>query len=154
MTKIEIHTTIKASKQIVFDISRNIDIHQQSAGQSNEKAIGGVTSGVINYDETVTWKGKHFGIYLTHKSRITAMSLYDYFTDEMEEGAFSYFRHEHFFSEENGITLMTDKLAYKTPFGIAGKLFDLLFLEKHMRRFITERNSVLKDLSEKCQQQQ
>lgn len=149
MTKIELQTTIKASKQIVFDLARNIDIHQQSAGKSNEKAIDGITTGLINYNETVTWRGKHFGIYLTHKSRMTSMDLYDYFTDEMEKGRFAYFKHEHFFSEENGITLMTDQLQYETPFGIVGKLFDLLFLKRHLQNFIIERNKVLKELSEK-----
>lgn len=149
MTKIELTTTIKAPVQIVFDFSRNIGVHQKSAGNSNEKAIGGVTSGLINYNETVTWKGKHFGIYLTHKSRMTAMDFYTYFVDEMEEGKFKSFKHEHFFEEHNGMTIMKDKLRYETPFGLFGKLFDFLFLKKHLTNFIIERNKVLKDLSEK-----
>jgi ligand-binding SRPBCC domain-containing protein len=149
MTKIELTTIINAPIQTVFDLNRNIDIHQQSAGKTNEKAIDGRTSGLINYNETVTWRGKHFGIYLTHKSRMTSMDLYDYFVDEMEEGKFAYFKHEHFFSEENEITLMTDRLQYETPFGIIGKLFDFLFLERHLQNFIIERNKILKELSEK-----
>ncbi|PBJ13970.1 SRPBCC family protein [Flavobacterium sp. ACN6] len=149
MTTINLTTKIKASKQIVFDASRNIDIHQQSASESNEKAIAGVTSGLINLHETVTWRGKHFGFYLTHKSRITIMNLYDYFVDEMEHGKFKSFKHEHFFEEENGITIMRDKLQYETPFGIFGRLFDALFLKKHLNQFLLERNKVLKEVSEK-----
>ncbi len=148
MTKIELITEIKAPIQIVFDLSRNIDVHQQSAGKTNEKVIDGVTSGLINYNETVTWRGKHFGIYITHKSRMTAMDFYTYFVDEMEEGKFNYFKHEHFFEEKNGITIMTDKLCYKTPYGLFGKLFDSFFLKTHLHNFIIERNSVLKNLSE------
>lgn len=149
MTTINLTTKIKASKQIVFDASRNIDIHQQSASPSKEKAIAGVRSGLINLSETVTWRGKHFGLYLTHKSRITAMNFYDYFVDEMESGKFKSFKHEHFFVEENGFTIMKDKLQYETPFGIFGKLFDILFLEKHLTNFLLERNKVLKAISEK-----
>lgn len=148
MTTIHLTTTIKASNQIVFDVSRNIDIHQQSASKSKEIAIAGVTSGLINLNETVTWKGKHFGFYLTHKSRITAMILNDYFVDEMEEGKFKTFRHEHFFEETNGITTMTDQLQYETPFGIFGKLFDVLFLKKHLTQFLLDRNQFLKTVSE------
>ena len=148
MTTINLTTKIKASKQTVFDASRNIDIHQKSASASKEKAIAGVTSGLINLNETVTWRGKHFGFYLTHKSRITAMNLYDYFVDEMEEGKFKFFKHEHFFEEENGITIMKDKLQYETPFGIFGSLFDVLFLKKHLKKFLLERNKVLKEVSE------
>lgn len=148
MTTINLTTKIKAPKQIVFDASRNIDIHQQSASPSKEKAIDGVTSGLINLNETVTWRGKHFGFYLTHKSRITAMNFYDYFVDEMEKGKFKSFKHEHFFEEENGFTIMKDKLQYETPFGIFGELFDILFLEKHLTNFLLERNKVLKAISE------
>ncbi|WP_278020356.1 SRPBCC family protein [Flavobacterium ginsengisoli] len=149
MTTINLITKINASKQIVFDVSRNIDIHQQSASPSKEKAIAGITSGLINLNETVTWRGKHFGFYITHKSRITAMNFYDYFVDEMEKGKFKFFKHEHFFDEENGFTIMKDKLQYKTPFGIFGKLFDVLFLKKHLTNFLLERNKILKAVSEK-----
>ena len=149
MATINLTTKIKAPKQIVFNASRNIDIHQQSASPSKEKAITGVTSGLINLNETVTWRGRHFGFYLTHKSRITAMNLYDYFVDEMEKGKFKSFKHEHFFEQENGITIMKDKLQYETPFGILGKLFDVLLLKKHLTNFLLERNKVLKEVSEK-----
>ena len=149
MTTINLTTKIKAPTQIVFDASRNIDIHQQSASPTNEKAISGVTSGLINLNETVTWHGKHFGFYLTHKSRITAMTFYDYFVDEMEEGNFKSFKHKHFFEEENGVTIMKDHLQYETPFGILGRIFDSLFLKKHLTQFLLERNKVLKEVSEK-----
>jgi ligand-binding SRPBCC domain-containing protein len=148
MTTIQLTTKIKAPIQIVFDVSRNIDIHQQSASKSYEVAIAGVTSGLINYNETVTWRGKHFGFYLTHKSRITAMTFYHYFVDEMEEGKFKTFKHQHFFEEINEVTTMTDVLQYETPFGVFGKLFDILFLKKHLTQFLLERNKILKAVAE------
>ena len=148
MTTINLATKIKASKQIVFDVSRNIDIHQKSASKSKEIAIAGITSGLINFNETVTWRGRHFGFYLTHESRIIAMDLHDYFVDEMEEGKFKSFKHEHFFEEKNGVTIMTDNLQYETPFGIIGKLFDVLFLKRHLTDFLLNRNQILREFSE------
>ncbi len=149
MTTITIKTEVNATIQKVFDINRHIDIHQNSSSITNEKAIAGVTSGLINYNETVTWRGKHFGFYLTHKSRITAMNFHDYFVDKMEEGQFKSFKHEHYFEEKNGVTTMTDKLFYETPFWIFGQLFDMFFLKKHLTNFLLERNRVLKEISEK-----
>ncbi len=149
MTTIHLITQIKAPKNVVFDVSRNIDIHLQSAHHTQEKAIAGRTSGLIEFNETVTWRGKHFGIYLTHKSRMTAMDLYDYFVDEMEEGHFKSFKHKHSFTEKNGVTEMVDFLQYETPYGIFGKLFDRFFLENHLRNFLLERNRVLKARAEK-----
>jgi ligand-binding SRPBCC domain-containing protein len=148
MTTINLTTIINAPKQIVFDLSRNIDIHQNSASQTNEIAIAGVTTGLININETVTWRGKHFGFYLTHKSRITAMNFYDYFVDEMEEGKFKSFKHEHFFTEKDSKTVMIDNLNYETPFGLIGSIFDNILLKKHLTNFIIQRNKVLKNLAE------
>ena len=104
--------------------------------------------GLINLNETVTWRGNHFGLYLTHKSRITAMVCYDYFVDEMEEGKFKSFKHEHTFIEKEKKTVMIDNLNYETPFGIFGKIFDKIILRKHLTNFIIERNKVLKELAE------
>lgn len=149
MTLIHLRTEIKAPIQIVFDLNRNIDIHQQSTSKSKETAIAGKTSGLINKGETVTWRGKHFGIYLTHKSLIPEMEFPHYFVDEMMEGRFKKFKHTHTFSEKNGKTVMIDKIEYKTPFGLAGKLFDFMILKKHLIHFIKERNNFIKEIAEK-----
>ena len=151
MTTINLLTKIKAPIEIIFDLSRNIDVHKLSTAKSNETAIDGVTSGLINLDETVTWRGKHFGFYLTHKSIISAMNLYDYFVDEMVEGKFKSFKHEHSFIDGNGFVMMIDKIQYQTPYGIFGKLFDVLTLKKHLTNFILERNTILKELAENQQ---
>ena len=151
MTTINLTTKIKAPIKIIFDLSRNIDVHKLSTAKSNESAIDGITSGLINKGETVTWRGKHFGFYLTHKSIISAMEIPSYFVDEMVEGKFKSFKHEHSFIEGNGFVMMIDKIHYQTPYGIFGKLFDALILKKHLTNFISERNKVLKELAENHQ---
>jgi len=151
MTIIRLITKINAPIQTVFDLARNIDIHQQSTAQSNEKAIAGRTSGLIALGETVTFRGKHFGFYLKHQSQITEMEIPEYFADEMIKGHFKYFRHEHTFVTQNGHTVMIDFLQYKTPFGIFGKLFNKLLLKKHLEDFLLKRNEMLKNLAEKKQ---
>ena len=151
MTTIIVTTKIKAPIETVFDIARNIDIHQLSAVKSNEKAIDGKTSGLIELNETVTWSGKHFGLQLLHKSRITHFKFPSYFVDEMEEGHFKSFKHEHFFQVENEFTVMIDRLEYETPLGILGLLFDKIILKKYLTNFIKTRNKILKNLAENQQ---
>jgi ligand-binding SRPBCC domain-containing protein len=148
MTLIKLSTTIKAPIQIVFDLSRNIDVHKLSTSKSKETAIAGVTTGLINKNETVTWRGRHFGIFLTHKSLLSEMEIPSYFVDKMEEGKFKSFRHEHTFLEKADTTVMIDSLLYETPFGIFGKIFDRLFLRNHLLKFIKERNEFIKKLAE------
>ena len=151
MTQIKITTTINAPIKIVFDNSRNIDIHQYSASKTNEKAIAGRISGLINKGESVTWKGKHFGVYLTHQSLISEMIFPTYFVDEQLKGKFKSFKHQHFFEQKENYVEVTDILEYETPFGIFGQLFDKLLLKKHLTNFIIHRNTVLKNLAEKQQ---
>ena len=153
MTKIKITTTIKAPIEIVFDTCRNIDIHQYSASKTNEKAIAGRTSGLINKGETVTWKGKHFGVYIQHESIISEMEFPIYFVDEQLKGHFKSFKHEHIFIQNKNQTLMTDILKYETPFSVFGKLFNKIVLKNHLIKFILYRNSILKELSENHQHQ-
>ena len=148
MTQIKITTTIKAPIEIVFDTCRNIEIHQYSASKTNEKAIAGKTSGLINKGETVTWKGKHFGVYIQHESIISEMEFPIYFVDEQLKGHFKKFKHEHIFIKKENKTIMTDILEYETPYGLIGKLFDKILLKNHLTNFIVERNSVLKSISE------
>lgn len=149
MTTIKITTHYFAPIEKVFDINRNIDIHQQSASKTNEIAIAGITSGLINKNETVTWKGKHFGVYLTHQSLISELIFPTYFVDEQLKGKFKSFKHQHFFEQKENYVEVTDILNYETPYGIFGKLFDKLFLKKHLTDFIMKRNAILKNLAEK-----
>lgn len=149
MTTIKITTHYFAPIEKVFDINRNIDIHQQSASKTKEIAIAGITSGLINKNETVTWKGKHFGVYLTHQSLISELIFPTYFVDEQLKGKFKSFKHQHFFEQKENYVEVTDILNYETPYGIFGKLFDKLFLKKHLTDFIMKRNAVLKNLAKK-----
>jgi ligand-binding SRPBCC domain-containing protein len=149
MTTIKITTNYFAPIETVFDINRNIDIHQQSASKTKEVAIAGITSGLINKNETVTWKGKHFGVYLTHQSLISEMDFPTYFVDEQLKGQFKSFKHQHFFEQKENCVEVTDVLEYETPFGIFGELFEKILLKKHLTNFIIHRNAVLKNIAEK-----
>ncbi len=46
---------------------------------------------------------------------------------------------------------MEDKIQYETPFGIFGKLFNIIILKKYLTNFISVRNRILKELSENHQ---
>jgi ligand-binding SRPBCC domain-containing protein len=152
MTTIHLFTNIKAPIETVFNNSRNITVHIETASKTNEKAIAGITSGLIELNETVTWQGKHFGIYIQHQSIISKMIFPTYFVDEQLKGHFKSFRHQHIFETlENGTTKMTDILEYETPYRIFGKIFDTFLLKKHLIQFIQFRNIYLKKLSENQQ---
>lgn len=148
MPRIEIHTESKAGREIVFDLSRSIDLHKISTEHTNETAIAGKTSGLIGLNESVTWRAKHFGVSQKLSSKITQYDRPNSFTDEMVSGAFAEFKHVHIFKETDGGTLMIDIFDYRSPMGVLGKLADKIFLKKYMKELLEMRNRVVKDFAE------
>ena len=146
--RIKLKTTITAPIERCFDLSRSIDLHVASTSGTRELAIAGRTTGLIGLNETVTWKGRHFCLILTHQSRITAYDRPRHFQDSMVRGAFRSFVHDHFFESVGDATLMTDVVEFSAPLGPLGLLAENVFLEKYMRVFLEERNVFVKQIAE------
>lgn len=139
---------IKASVEICFDLARNVDIHTQTTAKTKERVVGGVTQGLLEEGDIVTWEAVHFGIKQRLTAKVTVMEKPNKFVDRMVKGAFHSFVHTHQFIEESGGTIMIDTFQYKSPFGPIGVLADTLFLEKYMRAFIISRAKALKEIAE------
>ena len=146
MVKIYLEISINADIQKVFDLSRDIDFHQKSTSKTNEKAIAGKMSGLIELGETVTWRAKHLGFYQTLKTKIIEMESPKMFTDVMIQGTFKSMKHQHIFEEKDGKTLMIDIFEFESPFGILGKIFNQIFLKNYLKEFLLDRNKMIKDI--------
>ena len=148
MVKIHLTSFIAAPIERVFDLSRSINLHQISTASSNEKAIDGVMTGLINKDETVTWQAKHLFKIRLFTSKITAMQSPVSFTDEMVKGDFKSFHHEHHFKAAANGTIMIDLINFETPYGKIGKIANALFLKSYLQKFLIKRNEVIKEYAE------
>lgn len=148
MPKIYLETIIKAELEVVFDLSRSIDLHKISTEKTKETAIAGKNSGLIELNESVTWRAKHFGFYQILSSKITQFDRPDSFTDEMQKGAFKEFKHEHHFKKMDESILIIDIFEYKSPYNFLGILADKLILEKYMTKLLVDRNKVIKEFAE------
>jgi ligand-binding SRPBCC domain-containing protein len=148
MPIIKIETEINAPVERVFDLARSIDLHKATMSRHNEIAVAGVTSGLINLGETVTWEATHFGVRQKLTSKITGFDRPRYFRDSMVSGAFARFDHEHFFEEIERGTLLRDIFDYDSPLWIFGSIADWLFLENYMKNMLEERNRVIKEIAE------
>jgi len=148
MPIIEIEFEINAPIERVFDLARCIDLHEETMSQTNEKAIDGVTKGLINLGETVTWQATHFGIRQKLTSKITEYNRPFHFQDSMMKGAFKRFTHDHFFEQKGEKVLMKDIFDYDSPLWILGKIADAFVLESYMKNLLTERNLLIKRTAE------
>jgi ligand-binding SRPBCC domain-containing protein len=148
---IRIETKISAARDVVFDLSRDIDFHQRSLSETGESAVAGRTSGLIGLGESVTWRAKQLGLWWSMTSRITEFERPARFVDEQVRGPFTSFRHEHLFELDDGGTLMVDNWHHVAPLGPLGRLADELFLERLMRNLLLRRNAALTREAEAAQ---
>ena len=148
MPQIILTTEIRSTIDRCFDLSRSIDLHQLSTAHTNEQAIAGKTSGLIGLNEFVTWQATHLGIRQKLTSKITAYDRPWYFVDEQIKGPFKSIRHEHHFEQLPDKVLMKDYFNFSSPFGIAGKIADKLFLTRYLQELLTKRNNVIKEFAE------
>ena len=145
VVEFECRTVLAMDVQDAFDRSRSIDAHTASMAASRERAVGGVTSGLIGLGEEVTWRAWHFGVPIRMTSRITRMESPTVFVDEQVEGPFASFRHEHRFEfDELAGTRMTDRVRFAAPFGILGRAAELV-VGPYLLRLIERRNAYLRD---------
>jgi len=148
MPTIHLTTFISAPAQTVFDLARSIDLHKKSMAQTQEQAVAGTTTGLIELNDTVTWKAKHLMKLRIMKVRITAMDKPLSFTDEMVEGDFKSMKHEHHFKQIDNGTFLIDLFSFETPYGAFGKIANKIFLQRYMRKLLEHRNSIIKEYAE------
>ena len=148
MTVIDLITDIDAPIEEVFDLARDLDLHAASMAHSRERAVAGRTTGRVEVGDTVTWRARHFGMWWSLTSRITAVEPSVRFEDVQERGPFAWFRHEHRFEAVGDATRMFDHWEHRSPLGLLGGLVDRLVLGRYMRSLLVMRNAALKRAAE------
>jgi ligand-binding SRPBCC domain-containing protein len=127
----------------LFDLARDISLHEESQAAAGEKATAGVIDGLIGPGQEVTWKARHFGIPFSLTSRVIEFEFPRRFVDEQTRGPFRSFRHEHIFEADGSGSVMIDRVNFSAPFGVLGLLAERLVLAKYMRRVIEDRSAFL-----------
>jgi ligand-binding SRPBCC domain-containing protein len=148
MPIIHLTTFIAAPIERVFDLSRSIELHKKSMASYREQAVAGTTIGLINLNETVTWKAKHLMRTRVLQVQITSMERPFSFTDEMKKGDFKSMKHEHHFKAIDNGTLMIDIFNFVAPYGGLGKFFSGIYLSGYLEKLLDQRNQLIKEYAE------
>jgi ligand-binding SRPBCC domain-containing protein len=145
---IELTTEIRAPIGRVFDLARSIDLHVKTVSATNERAVSGVTTGLIGPDQEVTWEARHFGLLQRLTVRINEYDRPHRFRDSMVRGIFQHLDHKHLFAERGEITRMVDKFDFASPMGILGRIGDRLFLTDYLKKLLIKRSEIIKTVAE------
>ena len=151
METLEDFTRIHAPIERCFDLARSVEVHLAGNVHFGESAIAaaGVTSGLIELGQRVTWRAKHFGVRHKLTSEITALQRPAYFQDTMVHGIFRCMRHDHFFrSLSADETEMRDVFRFAAPLPLLGRMAEILILRRYMHALLRERNAVIRQIAE------
>ena len=90
MVTLEEITIIRAPIERCFDLARSVEVHLAGNVHWGEAAVAtsGVTSGLVELGQCVTWRAKHFARWQQLTSEITGLKRPVYFRDTMIRGAF------------------------------------------------------------------
>ena len=148
METLRLGTWIEAPVERCFLLSLSVDLHVASARSTHEKPVAGSPQIVIGEGETLTFRGRHFGVRWRHTSLIETLRPYSYYRDVMIAGPFRHFEHDHHFAAMDDGTRMRDEVKYSARWGILGRLACRRILRQRLKTFLMERNAMIKRLAE------
>jgi ligand-binding SRPBCC domain-containing protein len=148
METIRLTTWIDAPVERCFKLALSVDFHLAAVNSVRERALNGVTTGLMSMGEPVKWQGNHFGLRWTHTSVVDMSRPYTYFRDVMVEGALLHYEHDHHFATMNDGTRMRDELRFAAPMGKLGRVAEKMVLRRHLMELLARRNAVLKRVAE------
>jgi ligand-binding SRPBCC domain-containing protein len=151
MVMLEETTVIRAPIERCFDLARSVEVHLAGNVHYGEAAVAaaGVTSGLVELGQRVTWRAKHFAVWHELTSEITAFDRPAYFQDSMICGVFRSMRHDHFFRAlSEGSIEMRDVFHFAAPIPVLGRLIEITVLRRYMQALLRERNAAIKQIAE------
>ncbi len=131
--------------ELCFKLAVSIDLQMAATGQ---KAIDGVTSGLIGPGETVTWEGRGLIGKSIHKNLIEVWRPCTYFREIMVEGPFAAFEHDHHFAPMNDGTRIRSEIRFTSSKGMLGRISEKFFLRKRIAKLLKQQNTLLKRVAE------
>ena len=79
-------------------------------------------------------------------TEITHVKEGEYFVDEQRFGPYTLWHHEHHFKTIKGGVLMSDILHYAIPYGVIGRMANVVFVARQVRKIFDYREKAIEDL--------
>ncbi|MFI5956455.1 SRPBCC family protein [Cryptosporangium sp. NPDC051539] len=142
-------TLVHAPVEVVFDLARDVREHTSALAHTGERVVApGRLSGRLSAGDLVCFRARHFGLRLGLDARVVSMEAPVRFSDEQVRGPFASLRHDHLFAPTGAGTLVTDRVVWRSPFGLVGRLADEIAVRRQLLGILTARNTHLKRRAE------
>jgi len=98
--------------------------------------------------QIITYKVAPFpGLKTNWVTEITHVTDQSFFVDEQRFGPYRMWHHEHHFEVQRNGVLMTDRVSYKLPFGIFGRIAHALFVRRQLKQIFEFRIVAMEKLT-------
>ena len=141
---------IPAPLDRVFALSTSVPVVQRTLGFT---PVQGVTTGHVQANSRVLWRGWLFGLPQHHLTLITDFAAphaddrgnhVAWFQDTQGAGRFAFFQHSHhMLADGPDATLLQDEIRFVLPFGIAGALVARFILLPYIAKTLRSRMILL-----------
>jgi ligand-binding SRPBCC domain-containing protein len=148
MVLIKLNTWVDAPVERCFRLASCVEFHIASALPLKERAVSGVTSGLLREGDKVKWSVRHFMLRLTHTSLVEVSRPFAHFREVMVAGIFARYEHEHFFAAMDDGTRVRDEVKFAARFGPLGRMMEALIMRRYMTSLLKRRNAALKRAAE------
>ncbi len=110
-------------------------LFQITSNNESQKMYPGM---IISYKVTPV-----LSIPMTWVTEITHVKNKLFFVDEQRIGPYKMWHHEHIFEIQNNGVLMKDIITYVPPFGLLGRIANILFIKKRINYIFDYRKKIL-----------
>lgn len=137
---------IAAPVRTVFDFHTNFN-NVQSVSPAWVKIRIQNAPRVLKEGDNVTVQWQVAGFWLSWDVRVLTVQQNSLIIDiQSGQGPFSFWKHEHHMTEQSGGTILTDTITYALPFGIIGRVLDILLLRSVQKSLFRYRHKRMQEL--------
>ena len=148
MVTIRTVTWVDAPVERCFRLATSVSFLLASAKSGNVKIVSGGKSGSLEQGDTVTWRGRMFGVGRIHSSHIEIVRPFHYLREVMVAGGFKLYEHERHFAAMDDGTRIKDEVRFSAYLGPLGRLIEKAMLRRRLTALLTWRNEALKEVAE------
>jgi ligand-binding SRPBCC domain-containing protein len=148
MVTIKLNTWVNAPVERCFKLASSVEFQIASALPMKEKAVSGVTSGLLREGDTVRWVARFFRLRISHTSLVEGWKPFSHFREVMTAGVFARYEHEHYFAPMDDGTRVRDELKFAAPFGPLGRMVEVMVLRRYVKSLLKRRHAALKRAAE------
>ncbi len=95
----------------------------------------------------IEYRIRLFGVPMRWRTRIDSWTPESSFVDVQERGPYALWQHTHAFDDlGDGRTRMTDRVVYRAPLGVLGRIARRLFVTRMLDRIFDHRRKVIEEI--------